>query len=282
MDDFDMLTLLEFFAEYPDYTTPALHAKWVQANPSKTFSLSWLFKMRAKFTTKRNVDARFQLSAKHREGRAALYDAIAGRDLSNVVWSDEKLFVLNFKTRASKVYTMSQVAYDEYFNSYNEPGKVTVMVWGAFSLQQGAAPLAVLSGKQNGPAYIQRLTMYEPFYRQHTAVGGQPPVFMQDNASYHKSEPTLEWLCPWLQSMGMNILSWPPRSPDFNPIEHTWAYCQRLVNAKASLIKSATQLKYAIAEAWNEATTPDKLEGYVRHSLNNMVDSMAVGGGMRY
>jgi len=39
-------------------------------------------------------------------------------------------------------------------------------------------------------------------------------VIVMDNASFHKRQDTLLWL--------------PPYSPDFNPIEKTWAWIKRL------------------------------------------------------
>jgi transposase len=43
--------------------------------------------------------------------------------------------------------------------------------------------------------------------------------FMQDNASIHSAKIIKEWL----QDHGIRTMSWPPYSPDLNPIEHAWA-----------------------------------------------------------
>lgn len=51
-------------------------------------------------------------------------------------------------------------------------------------------------------------------------------VFMQDNASIHKEVSVMKYL----EDEKVNLLSWPPRSPDLNPIENVWAEMQRLVN----------------------------------------------------
>jgi transposase len=41
-------------------------------------------------------------------------------------------------------------------------------------------------------------------------------VFMQDNAPIH----TAHIIKDWLEEMAIEVLEWPPYSPDLNPIEH--------------------------------------------------------------
>ena len=197
-------------------------------------------------------------------------------------WTDEKLFVINFKSRARKVYVIDNEQYQEYFSSTSEPGNVRLMVWGCFSLQHGLAPLVIMRGKQNSSAYIARLKLYKPWFTLHTAESGVKPVFMQDNCGYHASMQSLEFLADFLDSIGFNIASWPSRSPDFNPIELLWADLQRLVVRRAESIRSQDDLEAAISDAVMECSTPEKLEGYVRHAISNMQKSYEIEGGMKY
>ncbi|GBM15568.1 hypothetical protein AVEN_95220-1 [Araneus ventricosus] len=45
-------------------------------------------------------------------------------------------------------------------------------------------------------------------------------IFQQDNAPCHKARIVLEWFEE--QTDEFHLMSWPPNSPDPNPMEHIW------------------------------------------------------------
>ena len=61
---------------------------------------------------------------------------------------------------------------------------------------------------------------------RNTAAGAVRPQCDRDgqHASFHKRQDTLDAL----QAEGHTVLWLPPYSPDFNPIEKTWAWIKRL------------------------------------------------------
>ena len=50
-------------------------------------------------------------------------------------------------------------------------------------------------------------------------------IIIMDNASFHQSVET-EFL---IEQAGCKLLFLPPYSPEFNPIEHTWASLKRYI-----------------------------------------------------
>lgn len=65
-------------------------------------------------------------------------------------------------------------------------------------------------------------------------------IYMQDNASIHKAAIVTDYF----KEQQLDVLDWPPRSPDLNPIENVWAEMQRLVNKHLlkNRIRKAEQL----------------------------------------
>jgi len=86
--------------------------------------------------------------------------------------------------------------------------------------------------------------------------------FMQDNAPIHTSRSTTEWL----RSRGIPIFepSWPPWSPDLNPIEHVWHKLRDMLQEVDPTLSEATgsedeiyvRLKASLLTAWEAIPQP--------------------------
>lgn len=142
------------------------------------------------------------------------------------------------------------------------------MVWGAFygrGVQSGLLRLGRdPDAKRNGytPAsYVGVLdeelpTLWEPGL-----------LFMQDNAPIHTSRSARDWL----EENGIDVLDWPPYSPDLNPIEHLWFRLKKgvydvrpdieQVGGKIEHIQE--ELYKALERSW-AMITPQEMEDLVR------------------
>ncbi|TKR73972.1 hypothetical protein L596_021207 [Steinernema carpocapsae] len=76
-------------------------------------------------------------------------------------------------------------------------------------------------------------------------------ILQQDNASIHTSRSTKQWL----DIKNIEVLDWPARSPDLNPIKNLWRILVRSVYANGNQYRTVEELKNAILKAWNEVPT---------------------------
>ena len=69
---------------------------------------------------------------------------------------------------------------------------------------------------------------------------------MDGNARPHRARVVNDYL----EDEGIELLDWPSRSPDLNPIEHAWDALQRQINARLAQPQTAQQLANALVEEW--------------------------------
>lgn len=73
-------------------------------------------------------------------------------------------------------------------------------------------------------------------------------MFQQDNASIHTSGETLAFF----DEMQINVMEWPARSPDLNPIDNLWAILSQNVCRDGRQFSTTAELTEAIISAWSE------------------------------
>lgn len=118
-------------------------------------------------------------------------------------------------------------------------GGGSVMVLARFSAA-GKTELAVLVGRQASEQYIYTVSEYLlPFAHKHY---GTDFVFQQDNAAIHTSRETMAFF----EEQEVQVMDWPARSPDLNPIENLWAIMARNVYRNGRQYDSVVSLTAAL------------------------------------
>jgi transposase len=109
-------------------------------------------------------------------------------------------------------------------------------------------------------------------------IDRQRELFQQDNARPHTAHVTMDYL----EQNNINVLPWPSKSPDLNPIEHLWDQLDKRVLQRQPLPQTLDQLRQMLQQEWR--TIP-------RNNVRNLIESMprrcravlaARGGHTRY
>ena len=110
-----------------------------------------------------------------------------------------------------------------------------ILVWGAICAN-GARYIQLIKGTINAKTY-QELLEKEIFNADMLNLP-ENFVFQQDNAPAHAARSTSEYL----KRKEIDVLPWPPYSPDLNIIENMWAITSQKVNANGKEYSNSDEL----------------------------------------
>ena len=73
----------------------------------------------------------------------------------------------------------------------------------------------------------------------------------QDHSSIYDSRVAQEWLS---RQVDVELLDWPPRAPDMNPIENMWSEVKRTMQETWPVLppRNSDELWALVSDAWDE------------------------------
>ena len=126
----------------------------------------------------------------------------------------------------------------------NRWGGASVMIWGGIS-GRSRTPLAVIDGTLTAQRYVDNILrpVLLPFLAQNPDV----TIFQQDNARPHSARVTREFL----NDNNVDVMEWPPYSPDLSPIEHLWDQLKSAIAQRQPAPRNRRELVEAVHEEWD-------------------------------
>lgn len=198
------------------------------------------------------------LTVKNKETRVVRCKELLRRHAtSNIVFSDEKLFLLqpSLNAQNDRIYAVSVVDIPEDEKTVERfQNAARVMVWGAFSADRKFPLVFIEEGvKINASVYQQKILRQNLLPQSRILFHNDPWVFQQDSAPSHKANTTQQWCRRNLPDF-IDRDSWPPSSPDLNPLDYfAWGYMESKLNdLKITKVTTINAFKKKIVKIWNE------------------------------
>jgi len=164
---------------------------------------------------------------------------------AKVLFTDEANFeVTNRKGRFWFWRKKSPSTKYKFVLSKTQGGGGSVGIWGCIN-EQGTGMSSLYDGRLNSLRYIDILDDNLQASRDLFSLGDEL-IYQQDNAPCH----TAGIVTDYFVENQVEIMPWPARSPDLNPIENLWVWIDRKLQTK--VITNKDQLNEAIREAWLE------------------------------
>lgn len=155
-------------------------------------------------------------------------------------------------------------------------GGGSVMFWGGISLTARTELVFIRRGSLTAVRYITDIL--EDHVMPFAGYIGEHFQLMQDNARPHVARIVTQYL----EEVGIQVMQWPARSPDLNPIEHIWDTLKQKVRARNPAPTTLGELETAIKEEWERV--PQGTIAVLIRSLKRRMQATikARGGNTKY
>lgn len=199
--------------------------------------------------TKRNQIKRLKFARDHLNWDISKWKTVLFSDESkfNIFGSDGARTVRRpTNQRNNPLYTKKTIKH----------GGGNVMVWGCFSYNS-IGPIHQINGIMDSLHYKSILNdVMLPHLEWEMPLKS---IFQHDNDPKH----TAKIIKSWSTENRVDVMEWPPQSPDLNPIENLWEIVERAIDRSA--VRCKADLFKAISEAWRRIP---------KIKIKNLIESM--------
>lgn len=164
------------------------------------------------------------------------------------------------------------------------PTRHSQMFWAAFSFGRRTSLAPLLGDPDSKRGGVTGRVIRDCLQEQLPTICEPGSIFLQDNAPTHTARIVQNWLQEWARDNDIELVDWPPYSPDLNPIENLWKLLKEGICKKypelGSMPKNEAsweQLIRAAIDVW-ESFGDDLLQQLVS-SMNRRLEAVVVARG---
>lgn len=198
-------------------------------------------KKKKPYLTPRHIRQRLEFGLRHQHWTV--------EDWKRVIWSDEtKINRLGsdgrewvWKKKTDNKLTDREVKGTMKFGGGN------LMFWGCMTAQ-GIGYGCRIDGRMDAEIYVSILDDYLVPMIKYYKLKKNKLIFQQDNDSKHTSNTARKWF----ESKKIDILEWPPQSPDLNPMEHLWHHLKKQLAEYMTEPRGILELWERVETEWNK------------------------------
>lgn len=167
-----------------------------------------------------------------------------------VLWSDEKKFELfNSKRRTYCRRRKGEALREDTVQGTVKHGGGSAMFWGCFGGTE-VGDIHPIEGIMDSRKY-HSILMHHAIPSGQRIFGEDKFVFQEDNDPKHTSKMCKAYMQQKVEDRKLDVMIWPPQSPDLSPIELLWDEVDRQVQAQKPT--SESQLMEVVKETWKNS-----------------------------
>lgn len=190
-----------------------------------------------------------RLNPEHRINRIAFCQSLLEQwdddKLRSIIFSDEKPFCTDVSWR-SNVYRPDNTRHEpKYLKVVDRSGRITNNYWGAIGYEGPVTPIVRIEGRFNSNGYMRILRSHVIPIMDQYEDDGAPRIFMHDNSPIHTSAAVMAYFA----RQHFELMAWPPKSPDLNPIENVWSKME--IGWPEIHPRTEENLDAVVQERWN-------------------------------
>jgi transposase len=169
-------------------------------------------------------------------------------DWKRVIWSDETK--INCWGSDGRLWCWKKPGsglQPHHVQSTVKHGGGSIMIWGCMT-SLGPGSMAKIDGGLDAELYCKILDEDLLDTISNYGLDKSEIIFQHDNDPKHTAKKTKKWL----EKQEMQVLDWPPQSPDLNPIEHLWDNLKRRLAGYENHPTATWQLWERVEAEWTK------------------------------